>query len=244
MRSDPFRWPARCLLLAGIALTAPVPARADTVLKLTETATVQAHPDELAAELRAEASSHTAAAAQEAVNKAMARALDEAKGTQDVTAFTGAYSVWQETPAQTRAGAVGLWHASQSLQLSSGDGPKLLALVGSLQSQGLSVDQLAWRLTLKAETAAREEATRQALLRLRGRAEQAAAVLGLSFGSFKEVSLNRPPEPQPLFAPRAAAASAQSFAQPVAEPGPMTVTTTVEAEVQLLPPPGAGAPAR
>jgi predicted secreted protein len=237
---------SRGVLLSLCLLFAAIPARAETVLKLAETATLHADPDELAAELRAEASARTAADAQAAVNQAMRRALDQAKAIADVTAATGSYSVWLEgsSPPPGRPATSGLWHATQTLQLTSQNGPVLLNLLGSLQAQGLAAGQLAWRLSEQKERTVKEEATRRAVQQLRGRAEQIAGLLGLTFGSFREVSLTPEPQPRSLLAMRTVEAAAPGFPEPSAEPGPIPVSATVQAEVLLQPPPAAGGPSR
>ena len=229
----------RFLLAAfvGIVLGVSMPrsVRADTILRLSETATVQAMPDELAGTVRAEATAPDAAAAQSAINAAMGAALARARQLPQVTFSTGTYEVWQTEPGQTggQAGGRAQWHASQSLDLSSHDGPALLELVGALQRQGLAVGQLAWKLSRPVEEAARRQALAESLQRLRGRAEEAAKLLDLRFGSFREVRLE--PAPTPVFPRAMMAAAAQTSASPNAEAGPVDVNATVAAEVLLLP---------
>jgi predicted secreted protein len=221
------------LLAAGLALAAPS-AYADTLLRLSETATVTAHPDELDASLRVDVTAPTPAEAQRHVNATMADALAAAKTVDGVTVSTGGYFVW-------RVGSAPLappehWQANQSLELTSHDGAALLKLVGELQQKGLAVAQLGWRLSESATKTARAEATRKAIAALRGRADEAAALLDLRFGSFKEVNLDstRPPP----FAPRMMAMSATASASappPSAEATDVTISATAEADVVLLP---------
>jgi predicted secreted protein len=215
------------LLLAALltALLAPA-AQAETILRLSETARVIARPDELAATLRFEAEATDAAAAQSRVNAAMAKALAEAKGTAGIAVSTGGYQVWRVTQPAAR------WRAAQTLDLRGGDGVKILSLVGSLQGQGLAVQNLGWRLTPETARARQAEATKIALGALRTRAEEAAAVLGLKFESFREVRLDGTrAAPQPIRM-RAMAAPA-AMAEPVAESEDVPVEATVEAEAVL-----------
>ncbi len=103
--------------------------------------------------------------------------------------------VWRFGPtSQDRAGR---WQASQTVSLHSGDGAALLKLVGELQQMGLAVNQLAWQLAPETARKARHEATADALRALRGRADEAAGLLGLQFNSFKEVRLENPPPAHP-----------------------------------------------
>lgn len=222
------------LLVAALLAFAPAVARADTLLRLSETATVVAHPDELAASLRVEVTSPNAADAQRRVNAGMADALATAKAVAGVTVSSGGYFVWRVGAPQDRPER---WQANQSLSLTSHDGAALLKLVGDLQQKGLLVGQLGWHLSDAAEHTAQAEATRKAIAALRGRADDAAALLGLRFGSFKEVRLDGTrPQPIPLqrvmAVPMSAAAAA---APPSAEPADITVSATAEADVELLP---------
>ena len=222
------------LLLAALLLLTATTAHAETLLRLSETATVTEHPDELDASLRVETTAPNAAQAQRLVNATMEDALAASKAVAGVTVSTGGYFVWRVGPAPLASPAH--WQANQSLELTSHDGAALLKLVGDLQQKGLAIGQLGWRLSDSATRAARAEATKQAIAALRGRAEDAAALLNLRFDSFKEVRLDSP-HPQPTM-PRmmmAAPAAASSAAPPSAEPADVTVSATAEADVVLLP---------
>lgn len=211
---------------------AALPAHAETLLHLGDTETVSVAPDELAAALRVEATSADPADAQRRVNTAMADALAQAHKIAGVTVSTGAYAVWHVAP--TPQDSTERWQASQSLELTSHDSVALLTLVGTLQHNGLAIGDLGWRLSRDAERKARDEATRQAIAALRGKAQEAAALLDLRFASFKEVRLDSAaPVPGPRFvgAVRAMAASAP----PSAEAADVPVSATAEADVVLLP---------
>jgi uncharacterized protein len=224
------RFAAIAVLVSGAVLVGP--ARAETILDLSETASVAAKPDEIAASLRAEAAAPEPASAQETVNRMMAQALDTARRTKGVTATTGQYAVWllpAPSPVSAPAPAPA-WQASQGLDLSAQDGPALLALVGALQKQGLAVQQLGWRLSSSAARAARDQALHQALGGLRERAEEAAGLLDLRFISFRTVRLT--PEPPVLMPMRAAMVAAPG---PNVEQGPIEVTATITAEAVLAP---------
>lgn len=215
--------------LFALVLLAAGPAQAETLLHLTQTATVMVAPDQLDATLRAQVSSSSAADAQQRVNSMVADALARVRLVASVTVSTGGYTVWHFGP--TPQNRTERWQASQSLDLKSADGPALLKLVGTLQQQGLGVVQLAWQLSPKAERKAHDEATTKALLRLRGRVEKVAALLGLRFGSFKAVRLGTPasrPFPRLVGATMEAAAPA-SPPNAVAAPEPVTATATADA---------------
>jgi predicted secreted protein len=229
------------LLLAAPALAhsalaqVPVPT-VQTVLKLAETATVTIRPDELAASLRAEAVASSAAEAQARVNAAIADALARAQAVSGVSVSTGGYSVYRTAPnPNDHAGAdkTERWQAGQSLELKSADGAALPKLVGELQKSGLAVRNLGWRLSPEAARRARAEATRLALAGLRGRADEAAAQIGLAFEGFKEIRLDSE-RPAP-FAPRmmSAAMAAGGAPPPSAEAEDLSISATAEADVLL-----------
>jgi uncharacterized protein YggE len=226
-----------------LALAGPATA-ADTLLRLSETAQVMVRPDELVVSLRAEATAPAATEAQARVNTAIARALEQVKQVAGVTATTGGYNVWNQTPPRDRA-APGReeWRASQTLDLKAsdlktgapktGDGAALLGLVGVLQAQGLAVDRLSWQLAPATARRSRAEATRLALGALRARADEAAGILGLRFDSFREVRLdNVRPAPVPVMRAMAAATAAPP---PRAEAEDLAVEASVEADAVLVP---------
>jgi uncharacterized protein len=210
-------------------------ACAETLLHLTDTETISVAPDELTASLNAQATSDNPADAQQRVNAEMTDALAQARKVSAVTAATGAYGVWQVSP--TPQDKRERWRANQTLELTSHDSAALLTLVGTLQHGGLAIGNLNWSLSRTAERKAHDEATRQALTALRGKAEQAAGLLGLRFDSFKQVTLNGTmPMPTPRFAGAVAmAASAPASAPPNAVASDVPVSATAEADVILLP---------
>ncbi len=213
-------------LAAGIVLAHAGSAAADTILHLSDTETVMAHPDELTATLRAEASGSSAAAAQQAVNTAIAAALARAKQVPGITAATEGYTAWQATQSQR-------WQASQTILLRSRDAPPLLTLTGELQQHGLAISDLSWQLSPEASRSARDQAMRQALSGLRGRAEEAAGLLGLRFDQFQRVSIAAP---QPVPFPRAMMAMAAAApTPPSAQAQDVPVSATAEADAVLLP---------
>jgi uncharacterized protein len=212
-------------LCLSLLLLLPLPAAAQTLLHLSETGHVSVQPDQLVAVLRADAAEPTAAAAQAKVNTAVAHALAAAHATQGVAVSTGFYNVWlRQQP--TRA-----WTASQTIELSAHDGPALLDLVGRLQQDQLAVERLGWQVSPEAARKAQADATKQALAALKGRAEEAAGVLGLHFRAFQEVTIGA--RPQPVVFPRAMAMSAAAAAPPQAEAQPADISATVEATAVL-----------
>ncbi|HUC17681.1 MAG TPA: SIMPL domain-containing protein [Acetobacteraceae bacterium] len=212
-------------LLAGALFAMAGPAgAATTILHVSATASVKAMPDELDAELAAEAGAHGPAAAQNAVNAMIGKGLATTRAVSAVTTSTGTYSVWYVTDPHPE------WRAQQSLVLSARDGPALLSLIGQLQAQGLAVTSLGWRLADETLKAASDRAQAIALAMLKGRAEAAAKVLGLHFTGFREVWLTPRVPPLPI---QPMALMAGRVSAPNAVPAETMVTATVEADVTL-----------
>jgi predicted secreted protein len=218
----------------GVLGTWPANAQ-DTVLRLAETATVMVAPDELAATLRAETTAPSAQDAQKKVNEMMRDALDGAKKVPSIAVSTGGYNVWRT--GSTTQDRPERWQAGQSINLSGKDPEAMLKMVGDLQQKGFVQGNLSWRLSRETEHAARQSATKQALSGLRGRADDAAEILGLKFGSFREVRLDSVSPPQVIPRPqtylaRAATAVTQP---PSAESEDLPVSATAEADIILKP---------
>jgi uncharacterized protein len=206
----------------------------DTILRLAETSTIMVTPDELAASMRAEAVAPNAQDAQKKVNDMMRDAVAAAKKVDGITVSTGGYNVWRIAASLTDR--TDHWQAGQSLNLSGKDGEAMLRLVGDLQQKGLAEGGLGWRLSRETERTARKAATQQALSGLRGRADDAAEILGLKFASFREVRLDSVTSPmmprQQTGVMRAALASASP---PTAESEDLPVSASAEADILLKP---------
>ncbi len=224
------------LLCPALLWTGAVQAQ-DTTLRLAESVTVLVAPDELSASLRAEAIAPTAQEAQKKVNELMRDALATAKKAEGIVVSSGGYNVWRIGPtAQDRAER---WQAGENLNLTGKDGEAMLKLTGELQQKGLTVSSLGWHLARETERKARKDATKQALSALRGRAEEAAELLGLRFDSFREVRLDSL-LPQPVGMPRSLTTSRSSAAAapappPVAVAEEQPVTASAEADAILKP---------
>jgi predicted secreted protein len=227
------------LAVLGLGLLCTVAAQPawadDTVLKLSETATVMVAPDELAASMRAEAIAPTAQEAQKRVNELMETAIAAAKKVSGVTVSTGSYNVWRIAASPTERNE--RWQAGQSLNLTGKDAEPMLKLVGDLQQMGLVQSNLLWRLSRDSERKARQDATRQALSMLRARADEAAEILGLRFDSFREVRLDSvaPPPILPRLQMATRAVMGAPAPPPNAEAEEMPVTASAEADILLKP---------
>ncbi len=216
--------------LVAAALLSPHAAQADTILHLSVTASITTMPDELVAQLTADAEAATAGAAQQQVNQMVETALGAAKGLSAVTASTTQYSVWHETDPKD------VWHASQGVALRSRDGGGLLTLVGTLQQDGLAVGDLGWQLSPAAAEKSYEQAMGRAVDLLTERATTVAGLLHLTLQGFQSVTVGQDgglPAPVGLMRMMAAAPAAAP-PPPNARADVVTVSATVSGDARLL----------
>ena len=204
---------------------APSPA---TMLHLGATASVQAPPDQLVADLVAQATSRSPAAAQRQVNTLIADGMKTAQGVAGVDAQAIGYAV---DPADDKHAA---WAAQQTLELRGADGPSLLDLAGRLQEHGLVMASLDWQLSDAARVKAHDTATVAALKALQARARDAAGALGMHVDHLSDVRLDETPAFQPRPGPVMMMA-ARAAPPPQATAAPETVSADVSADVVLHP---------
>jgi predicted secreted protein len=231
-----FPRPATALLIGLAASIAPAAAQTPpvvsnaTVLHLTETAERNVVRDRLRVDLAAEISDPDAAKVQAEINRRMTAALTRINSVPDIAVETNGYTVYQDRPAN----APPRWHGSQSVSLVAKDFTALLALVGTLQQNGLVITGLAPELSHEAEQSVEDELTDNALARLQKRAAHIAATLGTTVDAFRDVRIGNAGTPPPVT--RAMALSggmSQSAPPPVAEPGEATVRVMVQADIAL-----------
>ena len=224
------------LLILILILTKPVKAQdqgqppAVTMLHLSATGSVQASPDQLVADLVAQATAPAAATAQRRVNEMIAAGMKAAQGVAGVEARAIGYSV---SPNDDKRPT---WTAQQTLELRGADGPALLDLAGTLQQQGLAAASLDWQLSPALRRKAHDEATTAALKELQERAASAAATLGLHVGFLRDVRLDEPdPVPHGPYRVMGLAARAMPAPPPQATATPEDVTAQAAADVVLRP---------
>jgi uncharacterized protein YggE len=219
-------------LLAFILFTfGSARAEAQTELRLTATGTVELPPDEAIADLTVQVYAPQAAAAQSSVNRLVAAALNAARQTPDINATTGSYDVATSSDAQ---GRVTQYAASQILHLTgpAQDGRPAIAftdLIGRLQAQGLQLNMLSADLSPAGRQHAEDEATQAALRRLHARAALIAMTLGEKAGAIKSLAIGESGPVMPF------AGRIMAMAAPSDQPGPVTVTESVSAVIDLAP---------
>ena len=215
-------------IVALACLAAPA-AWADTILHLSVTASVTTMPDELVAQLTANADAPTPGAAQARVNQMVETALGAAKGLTAVTASTTQYSVWHETDPKD------VWHASQGVALRSRDGGGLLTLVGTLQQDGLAIGDLGWQLSPAVAEKSYEQAMGRAVDLLTERAGTVASLLHLTLHGFQTLTVGQDGgPPAPLGMMRMMAEPLAAAAPPSAKADVVTVSATVSGNARLV----------
>lgn len=209
-----------------------------THLHLSADASVPVVPDLLVADLVVQASSASAATAQDKVNALMAQGLARAKAVTGVDVRAIGYSVQLVQPDEPMAGARPgphrlEWTAQQTLELRAAAGDQLLELVGALQGQGFAASGIDWQLSPEQERKARDAAMVEALRALRARADAAAAALDLHTDHVEDVQVDTP-QVFPV-RPMMAAAAAPMVAPPAASKAVQPVSSQVTADVVLRP---------
>jgi predicted secreted protein len=217
------------LIAPARAQTPPAPSNV-TILHLTETAARNVPRDRLRIELAAEVIDPNAVKVQAEINRRMSAALAHIKAVPDIAVETNGYNVYQDSPDK----APPRWHGSQSIALVAKDFTQLLALVGTLQQEGLVITGLAPELSREAQQSAEEELTDIALTRLRTRADRIAAGLGTKVDIYRDLRIGNAGTPQPMIRQMATMGKAsQSVPSPVAEPGEAIVAVTIQADIAL-----------
>ena len=208
------------------------------VLNLSATEQQEVAQDTLNATLDFVVQGRDQVALQNLVNAAVKKALDSAKAVDGVQVQTGYYQVYQ---VQNEPGIFSadnpVWRAQQSLQLHSLDSAALLALVGDLQSTGLTVTNLYYTLSAARYEQVSGELTIQVLQTLQQRATNAGGALGKQSAALVEVSLDgnaNVPVTREIYA-MSARAMDMKMETPSAEPGETTVSVTVSARAILSP---------
>lgn len=223
-----------CLWLGGMPFVyAQTPASDQTILHLTETAQREVPRDILHATLAAEASDADATKVQAAINQRMAAALASIKQVPHIEVQTTGYSVYRDNPN----GAPGKWHGSQSVTMTGKDFAALLNLAGTLQQQGLVMQNLSPDISSEARQSVEDVLTNDALMRLQQRAERIAMALNSKVAGLRSVDVGNANPPSPVFRAMAMAAPGSSSAMPppVAEAGSATVSVTVTADIAIAP---------
>jgi predicted secreted protein len=214
----------RALTLGFLAL--PVAALAqpagETRLRLGATGEVRVAPDELVATLTVEVQGFEAGPVQGEVNGRMAAALAAARSVEGVTATTGRYVTYSDARMNELT-------ARQSLTLTATRGEPALALIARLQSDGLLMGELRWRLSERTAREARDAAMREAIRALRERAEMVARELNMRVAALTHLTVDAAPDMRPFVM----AAPAPARAMAAAAPPPVVTAEDIPVSFQV-----------
>ena len=222
------------VLMLGVALSGlGVSARAQTVLSLSAIGQQRVMPDEMVASLQVQATAAHAAAAQDAMNSAMKKALDLARAVPGVVATTNSYNVFKITPEDQSVPPK--FQASQNLQLvvpsvQGGPPESFSALLAELQQNGLLLNNLDGDLSRDGQLRAQQAAIADAIGQIQAQAAMIAGRLKENVGEIKTLNVNMdgqgpmPPGPRMMMS---------AMAAPQAAPDRVTVEANVSATIAL-----------
>jgi len=213
----------------------------EIALNLSLSEQAQVDQDTLNASLQYLAQGRDRRALQDEVNGAMQTALERIRAVAGIEFNTSHYQVQiVQAGRPTRSDIENpVYRAQQGLQLESRDSAALLALLGELQAEGLTLNGLYYSLSASEHERVAGELLQAALVKLQSRAQDAATTLGKDKAALVEVSMDGSPNfmgAQFRMAPMAMSAeAAMDYAAPVAEPGQTTITVSVSARAVLSP---------
>lgn len=211
---------------ADTVLTQPVPAG---VLSISAQASQDIPQDTVDITLFYEQEASDPTSLTNALNQHADAALAQAKGSSEVQARTGTFSIY---PMTDKNGRISTWRGRTEVILRSHNFGTASQLAGKLTSV-MQVGNVAFSLSPEAQRAAADKLSGQAIQSFRNRAAAAAKDFGYSGYTIREVDMNSNSgtPPRPMFAMRAMAAEA---AAPVpVEGGTSTVTVNVSGSVQM-----------
>lgn len=228
--------PCAALVAASVAWGAggaawaqcPAPPAGPPMLHLTAGGHAKVAPDELVADMVALSVATSPVTAQRRVNTLMAGAATAAKQVAGVHAAFQDYAVTLTDPKEQK------WTAQQTLELRADGAEALLDLVARLQSEGLAVGSLGWRVSEARQAQAQEAATEAALAALRRRADLAAKALGMAVDHIQDVRLDQGPMPMPMLRRMNVAMSA-AMPPPNVTPEAQEIGAQVSADIALRP---------
>lgn len=243
----------RTITLAAFALLTLIPTAAqaeykdpvfllnqdESLLHISATEQREVDQDLLVANLRIEAEDKSNKKVQNDINTAMGKALELAKGYEDVKAITRGYNVYQydRNGGQRDRAPDMVWKGQQSVELKSKNAEDLLELAGKIQEAGFLMGGLNYTLSPEVAAQVQDEMLEAALEKLSTRASRAAKALGKSSAELKEINTNGNYVPSPQVYARGAVmmemAADAKMAAPVASPGETTITMNVSAKALL-----------
>jgi len=162
------------------------------------------------------------------VNETMAWALDVAKRAKGVEVRSGGYQTY---PVHEK-GSITRWRAQQDLQLESRDVAAVSELLGKLQSR-LALRGIEFGVSTEKRRELEASLVAEALAAFRQRAEQVQKELGARDHELVSLSIHTPDAYRPPHAVMMRSAAAESVTAPAFESGDSTLTSRVDATIEL-----------
>jgi predicted secreted protein len=172
------------------------------------------------------------AALTDALNQHANTALKQAKGVSGVTARTGSFSIY---PSNNRDGRISAWRGRTEVVLESSDFAAASKLAGQM-SPNMQVGNVAFSLSPKAQRAAEDKLSSQAIASFRQQASASAQAFGYSSYTIREVNVGHngtPPRPMMMSMRAPMSADMKASAPVPIEAGTTTVTVNVSGSVQM-----------
>ena len=241
------------LLLSGFITFSPAMAQdvvtlpeGQTALNISATETVEAEQDMLVASLRIQMEDKDAKTIQDTINKAMAKAVTEAKKYKGLKIETGQYYVHpdyryeQNRETGENKQILDKWRGSQTLTIKSLNADDVLKVTGNIQDMGFVMNSLEYQLSPKKYEEIRDGLMETTIKSLNERAKRVATALGKANVDLVEINVDaQPMMPQPVYARGAKmemmAMSADAMSAPVAEAGETSVSMTISARAIIKP---------
>lgn len=217
-----------------------------TAVSLSASDQKDVQQDTLVASLRIEMDDKDARKVQDAINKAMQKALETTKAYPKIKASTGQYYVYQYDPnpspkplSHAEMMKRMMWKGSQTFDIQSKDAAAVLEVAGKMQDMGFVMNGLNYMLSTEAQETHKDELLVGALQKIQKKADLIAKSLGKTGYDIVEVNVDgvdmpsQPPMMMKAMRAEMAGAADMAVAAPVAAPGETTVTLTVSAKVLL-----------
>ena len=214
------------------------------MLNISAQEQIEIEQDMLVTTLNFEAITHSQDEAQDTVNKAIAKAIQNLKQNDDEIDFqTGHYSIYKFTPSRNapqtnKKGEPLRWRAQQSIIVKTRNFSKATKIIGDMQSDGFLASGMNTVISPQTFADTKDMLMEDALKKLQKRATRAANALGKGETHFVEVNVQSPDRthPQPMMMARGmmeSVAVQSSVSTPSVHGGKSIVSLTVSARVIL-----------
>jgi len=203
------------------------------VLNLSASASDEVRQDELMARLVYRAEGADALVVQKTINTVMQRVAKKLKKADKIQSRFLNYNVYFRDPARNKVKTEGHWIGSQSIMLTAADDTALLALIGTLQEEGMAMQSMSYQVSHALRGKTQANLQDKALKNLMDKANAAAASLGMSRVKLLEVWLDETGRPEFRRRMEISSMQAVSDSPPVAQAGMDRLAVTVRAKILM-----------